>query len=158
MDITQLTQLFESYATKNKALAHNAADKNNIAFLECDMEEVQSALRTGLKFPCMLVQTPEVDKEGSLDNIVEQWEGSFIILMPQTTDLTKSQCYQRAKNICDQIITAMVRDTFEYFEGGMMKTSEGKIGPVSDRLYGWGVNFGFDQGFDASFNPDNWNE
>jgi hypothetical protein len=155
MQIATLADRFSIYAQSNLALAYDPAAKEK-SFFVCDIEEISAALKTGIKFPCLFLQVPEFEKSGLVDNAVENVECSFIILMQvKTGDYTgRLAAYDQCKGISDQIVNYMVEDTDEYYEGGQVKTAEGKFGPISDGIYGWGVNFGFEQAYNAEVDPD----
>jgi hypothetical protein len=38
----------------------------------------------------------------------------------------------------------------------MPKTAEGPFGPVGDQVFGWGVNFSFEQAIGMELNPAKW--
>jgi hypothetical protein len=63
----------------------------------------------------------------------------------------------RCKLIADQIYNRMLQDSDAYFDNALIKTSEGSFGPVNN-LVGWGVNFGFEQGYDAQVILSDWED
>ena len=160
MNIAELSARFEFYAAKNKSINHDANSKLK-GFLQVDVQDVQVSIKNGIKFPCLLLQTPEVEKDGGIDNITEHYEGSFVVL--QQCDVNQTAAFKmnllyECKLICDQIFNRMIVDSDEYFEGAQIKTSEGSFGPIAGGVYGWGVNFGFEQGYNGELNPDDWED
>jgi|GEM_PF-1111376 len=158
MDIAQLAERFKLYAIHSKAIKHDPTAIKK-AFLLCDIQDVQVSIQNGLKFPCMLMQTPEVEKAGENDSIIEHFEGSFVILdnLPSgSTAEAKLALINNCKTIADKVYRMMLKDSDEYFEGALVKTAEGLFGPVANTLIGWGVNFGFEQGFDGESDPNDW--
>lgn len=160
MNIATLSSRFEFYATKHKLLKHVPGNDLERAYLQVDVQDIQVSVSTGLKFPCLFLQTPEVEKDGGMDNITEHYEGSFVVLMVcgagQTAAFKMNLLYE-CKQICDQVYNRMIVDSDEYFEGARIKTSEGSFGPVSD-LMGWGVNFGFEQAYNGELNAEDWED
>jgi len=156
MDIVTISDRFEFYCTDNLDINHVTGEKRNTAFLEADVEELQAAIKNGLKLPCVLLQTPEFDKDGDQDNVTEHVQCSFLVLDHLKPGDRKLPLYNSCKKIADQLINHLVQDADEFFEGAIPKTSEGKIGPLTDNIYGWGVNFAWDTGYDATLNPDKW--
>lgn len=160
MNIAELGNRFEFYAINIKEIKHDPTAQKK-AFLLCDVQDVQVSIKNGLKFPCLLMQTPEVEKEGDTDSIIEHFEGSFVVLdaySPRGTAAEKLAVYNDCKAIADKIYKRMIKDSDEYFEGALVRTSEGSFGPVAGELLGWGVNFGFEQGFDGETDPDDWED
>jgi hypothetical protein len=161
MNISTLTSRFEFYAQKHKLIKHVPGDDlTQRAFLQVDIQDITVSISTGLKFPCLFLQTPEVEKDGGIDCIAEHYEGSFVVLMVCENGATaafKMDLLYQCKQICDQIFNRMIADTDEYFEGARIKTSEGSFGPVQN-LIGWGVNFGFEQAYDGELNPEDWED
>jgi hypothetical protein len=150
MDIASLRDRFEYYARINGDLKHDP-DSATPAFLVCNLEQIAAALRNGISLPVMFLQVPEFEKSGLVDNAVENIECSFIILDKVAVGDFRAQfdAYNNCKKISDQIINYTVEDSDTYFEGGQIKTAEGAAGPLGDNLFGWGVNFGFDQAYNA---------
>ena len=158
MNIAELAARFEYYAVNNKQIAHDPASDSK-SFLLCDVQDVQVSIQNGLKLPCMLMQTPDVEKDGDYDNITEHFEGSFVILdsFPAGSDAaTKIAIIDRCKAISDKVYNRMLKDADTYFDGALVKTAEGSFGPVSNVLLGWGVNFGFEQGYNGEVDNDDW--
>lgn len=158
MDILQLSARFQYYAQKHKLLKYVPGDPKKRSYFECDAEEVAAAIKTGLSLPCLLLQTPTFEKDGSVDNATEHPECSFIILDHLPNGAPKFPLYHKLKGIADQIVNHIIADAPEYFEGGLIKTSEGAFGPIGDRLFGYAVNFGFEQAYNAELDPGQWEE
>jgi len=158
MDIALLIEKFESYAASIKEIKHNPADLKTRAFFNLDFEELQLALRDGCKFPLMLVLTPEVGKDGSIDNVNEKWEGTYMILDKLASHDNKKQCVDSCKKISDKVFNRMLYDASDFFDGDLVHTDEGMIGPTTDKLYGWAVPFTFTQAYNAELNPNDWED
>lgn len=154
--ITGLIDLFRGYATQLKDLRHNEASYKERCFFNFDFEELQNATREGCKYPLMLFQTPDSNKNGGVDNISESWEGSYIILDQVRT--TKADAINTCKLISDKILRRMVADAPRFFDGGLIQTTEGIAGPTSSKLYGWVVTFTFDKAFDGEVNAEDWED
>lgn len=158
MDIEEFVNRFEFYAQQNKAISHNPNDDANTAFLNFDFENIQEALRNGLKFPCLFLQTPSFSKTGASDSKFEEIESAFMVLMPKG-DLGKAQITHQCKTIADQIYNRINTDAPAFFESQITKTDEGIIGPLStDALYGWVVTFMLDQSYDAEVKTEDWED
>jgi len=161
MDIAALTARFLFFAQKHKLVRHSPDDKKETAFLLFDMENINASIKNGLKFPCVLLQTPEVVKQGEHDSTIEQYECSFMVLKPlPKSDITlKPGIVQDCKAISDQFLNRLYDDAENgLIDGGLSNTSEGIIGPIGDGLYGWGVNFMYENGYDASVHTDDWED
>jgi hypothetical protein len=161
MDISTISDRFEFYAINHKSIKHNPLVKKDTAFLLVDIQDVSVSVKTGLKFPCMFLQTPEVEKDGDMDSIYEHYEGSFAILKILDAGLTaaaKMHLFRDCKEIADEIYNRMLLDSDDYFEGAQIKTAEGAFGPIAGNVAGWGVNFGFQQGYDGEVNADKWED
>jgi hypothetical protein len=157
MKITAIVNRFEFYATQNLALAYDPEAKDK-SFFVCDLEALQSALKTGIRFPAMFAQVPEFEKDGNTDSPMEHIEGSFMILKSvKVNDVAgRLQAYDDCKEIADQVLNYMIEDSGDFFDGGFLKTSEGHFGPVADSIYGWAVNYSFEQGYDGVRDPAKW--
>lgn len=154
MKIATLAARFQHYATINTDLAFDQASTNS-SFLVCDIEEILNAIKTGISLPVMFLQVPEFSKEGNADNAIESVECAFMILNQGAAGngILNLQVYDQCKDTADQVINYMVEDSPDYYEGATLKTAEGKVGPIGDQLYGWVVNFGFDQSYNAQADP-----
>lgn len=157
LKISDIVDRFTFYARDNQDLLFDP-DAKNKSFMLCEMLDVAASVINGIKFPCMLLQIPQFEKEGEVDATYEHVEGSFIILTKaKATDYAgRMQAYSDCKAIADQMIYHMIQDADDYFDGAMPKTSEGAVGPIVDSLYGWGVNFGFQQAIGTELDPDKW--
>jgi hypothetical protein len=158
--ISSLIDLFRGYATHLKELRHNESSFKERCFFNLDFEELQNATREGCKYPLMLFQTPDTNKNGGVDNISESWEGSYIILDQLRTNKAdaKAEAINTCKLISDKILRRMVADAPEFFDGGLIQTTEGIAGPTSSKLYGWVVTFTFDKAFDGEVNAEDWED
>jgi hypothetical protein len=157
MTITDIVNRFIFYATDSKDVNYDPASKKPSFFL-CNVEDIQQAIKNGITFPCIILQVPVFDKEGDTDNITEHVEGSFMILKPVKNGdiMGRMNVYDECKLIADQVINHMIQDAPDYFDGAQVKTAEGSVGPLVDQVYGWGVNFGFAQGYDGELDPEKW--
>lgn len=157
MQISDLANRFGFYATDNIDLNHDPASATP-AFLVCEIEELQAAVRNGLSLPCLLFQTPDFEKDGDGDHPVEHLEGSYIILdrVERNDSPGRLAAYDRCKRISDQLINHMIEDSDEFFDGNVVKTAEGRVGPLTDNLYGWAVNFGFAEAYNGEKDPAKW--
>lgn len=161
MDLKTLENRFEFYAQNSKAIAHIPGDKYGKAFTTFDMENMATAISTGLKFPCLFLEIPSTEKEGLNDNLVENIETSFMVLKrwPQGDPNSKTQITQDCKTICDQIYNRILADAPELFESQLTKTAEGIVtSNNSDTLIGWVVAFGFTQAYDGEVKPNDWED
>lgn len=158
MNIASLVSRFEFYTRDNKLLLHVVNDPANKAFAVCDMEDIAVSVRNGLKLPCLLLQVPVTEKEGEIDSVIEHWEASFIVLAEAANGdyAGRMQAYSDCKDIADQVIFQMIEDAGDFYDGALPKTSEGKVGPVVDNIYGWGVSFGFEMGIGTIPDPAQW--
>ena len=158
MEISALVEKFKSYAVSLKEIKHDSTKFTSRAFFHLDFEDLQSAIREGCKFPLMLVLTPEVGKDGSLDQVVENWEGSFMILDKLSNHANKTECINSCKHIADKVYNRMLFDSIDFFDGNLAQTNEGLVGPTADKLYGWAVPFTFTQAYDAEMNANDWED
>jgi hypothetical protein len=160
MNIADLAARFEYYAINNSLIKHDP-DSDIKAFLLCDVQDVQISVKNGIKFPCLFIQTPEVEKDGGRDSTTEHFEGSFVILATcpaGSTAAFKIDLLNTCKTIADQVYNRMMLDSEEHFDSALVKTSEGAFGPVAGYVYGWGVNFGFEQGYNAEVTAADWED
>jgi hypothetical protein len=161
MDIAGLVARFLFYAQEHQDVLHDPAEKSQTAFALFDLENINEIIKNGVKFPCILLQTPEIVKQGEHDSTIEQYEFAFMVLKPlPKRDLSlKPGIIQDCKNISDEIYNRLLLDTDNgMFDGGLTNTAEGIVGPIGDQLYGWGVNLGFDQGYNAVVDPSKWGD
>jgi hypothetical protein len=158
LDIATIVSRFQFYARDNQDIKFDPSAKNK-SFMLCDMQDVADALKTGIQFPCLFLQTPTFDKEGGVDQSFEHVSGSFTVMIGpvKVGDYAgRMQAYSDSKAICDQVIAHMIQDSDDYFDGAMPKTAEGPFGPVGDQVFGWGVNFSFEQAIGMELNPAKW--
>lgn len=160
MEILALINHFCDYAINLKELNHDPDPKKfrDRAFFHLDFEEIQSALREGCKFPLMLLITPEVGKNGDIDNLTEAWEASYLILDRCEKTSDKANCLDRCKKIADKVYSRMISDAGTFFDGSLVQTDEGMVGPTGDKLYGWIVSFGFTQAYNGELNSNDWED
>lgn len=158
MKIKELISRFEFYAQNHKLIKHDPSNSRDKAFELFDMEGLVASNRTGLKYPALFLKTPEVQKDGDPDNLVEGYDTSFFVVLPVALNdiLGKADAYDRCKSICDDIYSRILQDDF--FDGLEVGTSEGEIGPVADNCYGWGMTFTIQNGFDAEVKQDSWED
>jgi len=157
MDIEEFVNRFEFYAQQNKNLRHIPNDERNTAFLNFDFEDIHAALKNGLKFPCLFLQTPSFSKAGESDSKYEEVESAFMVLMPKD-NLSKAVITHQCKTIADQIYNRINTDAPTLFGSQITKTDEGIIGPLTDGLFGWVVTFNLDQGYDAEVKATDWED
>jgi hypothetical protein len=159
MDLLLLEKRFEHYAVYNKALLHVPGNKHQKAFTSYDIENLHAAIETGLKFPCLFIETPSAEKEGLNDNVFENYESSYMVLaeLKDGDYNNKSTVVQQCKTICDQIYNRLLLDAPEYFESQLSKTTEGIV-TTSNNLIGWVVAFGFSQAYNAEVEPGDWED
>jgi len=158
MKITELVSRFEFYAQNHSLIKHDPENKKEKAFELFDMESLVVSNRTGLKYPALFFKTPEVQKDGDPDNVVEGYDTSFFVLLPvaQNDFRGKAAAFDHCKSICDDIFSRILQDDF--FDGIEVGTSEGEIGPVIDNCYGWGITFTIQKGFDAEVKANVWED
>lgn len=161
MKIEDLNARFELYAKTHKSILHDPLNKKEHAFKRFTMASLISANRNGLKFPCLFLKTPEVEKDGDHDSIIENYDISFFVVVPVAKNdfEAEAKAYDDCKVICDDIWKAVLKDTDSgIFDGLQIGTSEGEIGPVIDNCFGWGVVFTVQKGFDAEYDPEKWED
>lgn len=156
MNLITLLNRFEFYATQNKSLRHNANIKEQRAYVNFDWEELAAAVETSVKFPCLFLQTPEVEKEGTQDTLTENFELTFMVFdfLADGDFKNKGNILQSCKNIADAIYNRMQMDAPELYDSEISKTQEGTI--KASGLIGWSVTLGFTHGYDGSVNTTQW--
>ncbi|MGY4385634.1 hypothetical protein ACVWYN_002680 [Pedobacter sp. UYP24] len=155
MKLAALIARFRFYAEMHKAIRH---DPNSIkkSFLHIEVQDLVKAAQSGLKLPALLIQTPEVEKTGSYDDVSEDWGFTFIIYQ-KLGKRDKSELIDECKDICDDIINMVALDVqAEILPSLVPGTNEGLFGPVVDDLYGWGVSLSVAESYDGEVNPAKW--
>lgn len=157
LQIADIVNRFFFYAQDSQDILFDPTAKLK-SFMVCDMEDVAVSIRNGIKLPCVLLQVPVYEKEGDVDAAFEHVECSFIVLNKAAIGdyAGRMLAYSACKQIADQFIYRMIQDADEYFDGAMPKTSEGPVGPIGDSIFGWGVNFGFQQAIGTAIDPAKW--
>ena len=159
MDIAALVDRFEHYAATNKELRHVKDSERNQAFYHIDLEDYQQALSWNAKPMGLLLQTPEVEKDGIYDNVTEAYDFTFVVLNHRPR-VAKAVLVNEAKIVADKIFNRLMRDasndedTYGMLEG----TAEGIFGPVSDGVYGWAVAVTVTAPYDGEVNPADWTD
>lgn len=157
ISISDLVARFEHYAINLKEIAHLPGDRRNNAFMHLDIESLQDAVSSGIKFPALFIQTPDVEKASVYDNISEQYNFTFIILLKKTS--TKAVLIDSAKAISDKIYNRLMLDTNSGLIPGVLPGSdEGIFGPMSDELYGWAKSMSINDGYDGEVNQTDWED
>lgn len=158
MKVSDLVTRFEYYAQHNKNLLHLADSGTDIAFVHLEAEELQQVVKSGLKFPCLLLQTPEVEKSGAYDSITEDFAFTYVVIMP-LGDYRKDQVIDRCKAISDQIFNRMFADVQANILPSLTSgTNEGIVGPMVDKLYGWGKSLSAIDGYDGRVDKGQWDD
>ena len=155
MNMEHLINKFEAYAENLKEIKHDRNSRFDRAFLHLDIEDFQQSLIDGMKFPALLLQTPEVGKEGFYDNITETYSFTWLILNKGT----KVQAIAQAKAISDKILNRLATDiqTDEEIYSVVQGTDEGVFGPMGD-IYGWGVSIVLESGYNGELNNEDWED
>lgn len=158
MNIEEIVNRFEHYAKTHKDLQHDPSSRLTVAFLHLDIEELQSALTEGIKFPALVLQTPGVEKKGNYDNRSEVTDFTFLVVNHDRKK-KKAKLISEAKIISDAIFNRLSLDAQENEEvyGVIDGTDEGVFGPLDD-IYGWGVSIGIESPLDAEVNPADWSD
>jgi hypothetical protein len=158
MRISELVERFTYYATKHKQLLHVEGSADDIAFLHLEVEELQFTIKNGIKFPCLVLQTPAVEKSSIYDSLSEDFSFTFIVVKP-LGEAHKSQIIDECKTISDQVYNRIMKDcTSGIIPSLQPGTSEGIVGPMTDQLYGWGISLSILDGYDASVEGYHWND
>lgn len=156
MKIADLKERFQFYAENHIDIRHNTAVRSQHSFFHLEGEEVQAAVNAGIKFPCLLLQTPEVEKGGDRDSMSETMEFTFVVLKNKG-NLTKAEILDLCKGISDEIFNLVISDfATEVLPGTLAGSNEGIVGPMADGLYGWGVSVNLTDAYDAQVNPNKW--
>ncbi|SDM40849.1 hypothetical protein [Pedobacter antarcticus] len=157
MEIDEIVNRFEFYAQHHVDIAHIPGDVKKRAFLHIDQEELQTAVKQNLTFPALLLQTPTAEKAGVYDNMTEDWSFTFVIIQPLTASLTKTKIISQCKKLTDEILKMLMLDVqLEIVPSVVQGTSEGIVGPLTDKIYGWGVSISLGDAFDAAIDPAKW--
>lgn len=159
MDIEKLIEKFEHYAITLKSVMHDPSDRFSKAFINIDLEDLQSAAIDGMKFPAILLQTPEASKSGdSHDNMYEHISFTFIVL-DNNVSKTKSQLIKTSKAIADCIYNRLFLDIQEDspIYGVITGTDEGVFGPMGN-IYGWAVSVEIRTPYDGELQINDWTD
>lgn len=158
MDLLSLINRFSYYAQKHKTLIHNPAVKADTAFIKYDWDDLNAAVENAVKFPCLFLETPAIEKDGNQDNVHETYEITFMVLDKYDDgDFdAKTVLLQKCKTITDDIYCRMQADAPEFFESEMSKTQEGSIAKIG--LTGWVVTLSFTISINASVNAAKWGD
>ena len=155
MKVAILVDRFEFYAQNHKAIRHDPTSKKP-SFLHIEVAELIKAAQAGLKLPALLIQTPEVEKSGSYDNLSEDWSFTFVIYQ-QLGKRTKAQLIDDCKEISDDIINMVMSDIqLDILPSLVPGSNEGLFGPLVDNIYGWGISLSIVDGYYGEVNPDKW--
>lgn len=157
MKIEDLINRFEHYAKTLKSVRHDPDKRTERAFLHLDIEDLQESITSGLKFPAILVQTPEYGKGGeNYDNLNEKINFTFLVL-DSGSRKTKLQKISKSKKIADLLYARLLTDVneLEPLYGAIVGTDEGVFGPMGD-IYGWGVSCDISTAFDGELKPEDW--
>ena len=157
MDLLALLNRFEYYTIQNKSLRHNPAIKEDTAFVNFDWEELAAAVETAVKFPCLFLQTPDIEKDGQdQDNLTETYEVTFMVLdhLADGDYANKPTLLQNCKTITDSIYNRMQQDAGEIFDSEISKTQEGAM--KASGLIGWSVTLAFTQGYNRTVDNTQW--
>jgi hypothetical protein len=157
MDLLALLNRFQFYAIQNKSLRHNPAVPAETAFVNFDWEELSAAVETAVKFPCLFLQTPDIEKDGlDQDSLHETYELTFMVLdfMADGDYANKPIILQKCKTITDSLYNRMQVDAGVIFDSEMSKTQEGAMKATG--LIGWSVTLAFNQGYDRTVDNTQW--
>jgi len=159
MKVAELVDRFQFYAINHQLIKHDPNNKKERAFERFNLDGLTIANKNGLKYPCLFLKTPEVEKAGEHDSVVENYDCSFFVVVPVKPGENKESAFDLCKQICDDILKRVLNDAhLEIFDGVQIGTSEGEVGPVTDNCFGWGVVFTVQKGFDYELKPDVWED
>lgn len=158
MNITALIERFEYYAINLKDIKHDPEDSRNKAFFHVDIDSIQQAVLSGIKFPALFLQTPEVEKGGAYDNMSESFDFTYVILFKGTPS-TKAAIFDQAKLLSDKVFNRLMLDVATGFLPGILSgTQEGQFGPMTDSIYGWGKSMAISDAYDAEAKQTDWED
>lgn len=159
MRIEDLINRFEHYAKTLKGVLHDPSSRTGRAFLHLDIEDLQESITNGLKFPAILIQTPEYGKGGAnYDNLNEKINFTFVVL-DSGSKKTKLQKISKSKKIADLLYSRLLIDMNESepLYGAIIGTDEGVFGPMGN-IYGWGVSCDISTAFDGELKSEDWTD
>lgn len=156
MRIEDLIDKFEHYAKTLKSVKHDPSDRMQCAFLHLDMEDLDDSLINGLKFPAIVIQSPEFSKGGNYDNLSEAISFTFLVLK-SGSDTSKLLKITESKAIADLLYSRLLIDvnTDEKLYGTIIGTDEGVWGPKGN-IWGWGVSCEISAPFSGELKPEDW--
>lgn len=156
MRIEDLINRFEFYAINHPEIKHNPAIRSGCAFLNLDLESLQDATTSGLKFPAILIQTPSVEKGGNYDTLNEAFSFTYIVLN-SSRKKQKLELISQAKSISDTILSRFLSDvqSLDFLYGVIDGSDEGAFGPANE-IYGWAVSLVVSTPFDGELKAENW--
>lgn len=161
MDFNEYIDYFETKAGRNHAIAHNA--ETHKAFAQLDFEEAVSAVKTGLKYPCMILETPDMGLSDAGDNPRNIAMSSFYILKNISANasvLDMRALRQLTYSISKQVVQAMRNDrrnrVLTQLDAGSFKWF--KAGPMLDNAYGWEVQFTLNEPISLELDESDWDD
>jgi hypothetical protein len=156
MNIEELVNRFRHYATTHKDLRHDPSNRLSIAFIHLDIEELQIQLKDGMKFPALLLQTPDTSKSGNYDSRSENMNFTYLVINHDDRK-DKATLISEAKTIADAIFNRLSVDAAQEEEiyGVIEGTDEGMFGPHQG-MWGWAVSVSLESPVDAEVKAQDW--
>lgn len=148
-------------AVRHADLQHNPASETGDApigsqhFTTCSIEEVVTALRGNIGWPCVVMELYETELDAQVSyDIKESPQGAFMVLdHPEDTSFAAQiACYTRTELIINDLLRQIYQDHYafgiercntpfkEFYFNGLSITP---VGPICGGEYGHRVVFGF---------------
>jgi hypothetical protein len=146
-----------------------SAHKTPLDFYVMDINEFTGALRSSVKYPCLILNGLQGQlKSNTVDNVSDKTMGGFLIIdhCPMQQDYDRErEIIKETKEIGLNIISRMENDRIECNEDHALlmgfdlnDVKYEMYGPVFDNDYGWNFTFTITDQLDLTYDPDQWTD
>jgi hypothetical protein len=124
----------------------NLNDFAENSFFRLDLREIEGAIRTGITYPCMAVESPDIDPSESTVNssAIGRWFAFAVYMNPELDNQAEqTEMLDLCERICLKILARMRHDAripeHPLYNKFLISSCSGmKIGPVfTEMLYGY---------------------
>jgi hypothetical protein len=170
INYSSLSAYFEELAAKYKPIGHTP---ENPRFAEMDMDELLSALKTGLDTtnPVLLFMMPEGAMGWRNDKVVDLNRAEFYILqhLGKPDPAKRKAILQSCKEIARAILVRIQYEKYQLHKGlgdhptfvrsfDLNQVRYFRVGPIMNSCYGWRIELDFEDTAPALMKDSDWSD
>lgn len=156
-------EYFETIATEHIAIQHSDSEKH---FARINIDEVLGGLKTKLKFPALVVESPEgFFTDDTIDNVLRGYVIGFTIVdrvKPGDFDGEETVLAITEQMVMD-IVSRLRKEHRDYSTAGIISRAFqlntvrwNKVGPLWENCFGWRCTFQVQNPNSLAYDEEKW--